>query len=39
MADEFVRKDVFDAALGRIEALIDRSLAKQEALQLKNFKN
>ncbi|MBR1418331.1 MAG: hypothetical protein IJ576_05140 [Synergistaceae bacterium] len=32
MADEFVRKDVFDAALGRIEALIDRSLAKQEAL-------
>ena len=32
MADEFVRRDVFDVAISRIEALIDRSLAKQEAL-------
>ena len=32
MADEFVRRDVFDVTMSRMEALIDRSLAKQEAL-------
>ena len=32
MSEEFVRKDVFDANMQRIEALMEKNLAKQEAI-------
>ncbi|MBQ9526860.1 MAG: hypothetical protein IJR68_04550 [Fretibacterium sp.] len=32
MADEFVRQDVFDANMRRMEALMDRNLTKHESI-------
>ncbi|MBQ3377248.1 MAG: hypothetical protein IJG62_03160 [Synergistaceae bacterium] len=32
MADEFVRRDIFDLYMGRMEAIMEKNLAKHDAI-------